>query len=82
MWKRKPGGVRSGAHAGAGEPVVAGVDLDRVEVLGVVAEPVLRRQAARVPVLDQRLVGERAGADANGVHREPYAPALDVHLTL
>ena len=47
-----------------GQPVVRRVRLDRVEALGVVADPRLARaDAARVPDLRQRLVGPRAGAD-------------------
>ena len=47
-----------------GQPVVGRVRLDRVEALGVVADPRLARaDAARVPDLRQRLVGPRAGAD-------------------
>ncbi len=45
------------------QPVVGRVDLDRVEVLRVVAEPLAGRHALRVPVLRERLVGPRAGAD-------------------
>ena len=58
----------AGAHARARQPVVGRVDLDRVEALRVEVEPFLRRQPVRVPVLDQRLVGKGAGADANGAH--------------
>ena len=50
------------------EPVVGRVDLDRVEVLGVVAEPLLAgAHAFRIPVLDERLVGPRARAGADAV---------------
>ena len=54
-------------HPGIGEVVVGRVDLDRVEALGVVPQPCLRRRdAARVPRLDEALVREGAGAEADG----------------
>ena len=47
-----------------GQPVVGRVRLDRVEALGVVADPrFARADATRVPDLRQRLVCPRAGAD-------------------
>ena len=50
-----------------GEVVVGRVDLDRVEALRVVAEPSLRRRdAPRIPGLDEPLVGEAARPEANG----------------
>ena len=51
---------------GRGQPVEGRVDLDRVEALGVVGEAAGRRgDPARVPVLDQPLVGPAAGAEAD-----------------
>ena len=53
-------------HRLLGRDAVEGrVDLDRREALRVVGEPLAGGQAARVPVLDERLVGEGAGADAH-----------------
>ena len=51
-------------HRGVREVVVGRVHLDRVEALGVVGEPRLRgRDAARIPGLEQALVGEAARPD-------------------
>ena len=49
-----------------GQAVVGRVHLDRVEVIGVVAQSLLARaHALRIPVLDERLVGPGAGAGAD-----------------
>ena len=50
------------------KPVVGGVDLDRVEVLRVVAEPVACLQPGRIPVLRECLVGPRTRADPDLSH--------------
>src|SRR5262245_945574 len=50
-------------HLLGGEPVVRGVDLDRVEVLRVPGEPRPGGDAFRVPELRERLVRPRARAD-------------------
>ena len=66
-----PSGVRSAQrcdHLLARQPVVGRVDLDRVEVLGVVREPLAGLHARRVPVLRERVVGPRARADADRRH--------------
>ena len=52
-------------HLLDGQPVVGRVHLDRVEVLGVEAEPRAGRHPLWVPVLRERLVGPRAGADSD-----------------
>ena len=63
---RRPLGPASRRVSGAGSAVERRVDLDDVEALGVVAQPGLgARHAARVPVLDEPLVGPAAGADAD-----------------
>ena len=52
-----------------GKAVERRVDLDGVEALGVVGEPRGRRgHSARVPVLDEALVGPRARADPDHGH--------------
>ena len=59
-----------------GEVVVGRVDLDRVEALRVVAETRLRRRhSARVPGLQQALVGEAARPEADrGGHGRSVGP--------
>ena len=52
-------------HRLARQPVVRRVDLDRVEVLRVVREPLLRRELRRIEVLREGLVGPGARADAD-----------------
>ena len=52
-------------HRLAGQAVVRRVDLDRVEELRVVREPLLRRQLRRIEVLREGLVGPGARADAD-----------------
>ncbi len=47
------------------DAVVRGVDFHRREVLGVPREAGARRSARRIPVLDERIVGPRARADAD-----------------
>jgi putative transcriptional regulator len=65
---RRPGGPFLDVLAGR-QPVEGRVDLDGVEVLRVVGQLVAAgAQPARVEVLLERLVGERAGADADGRH--------------
>ena len=64
------------AGLGRGNGVVARVHLDRVEELGVVAQPALGRAGTpRIPRLDQRLVGPRAGADADRRRQSTYPPS-------
>ncbi len=48
------------------QPVVRRVDLDRVEMLGVVRKAFFRRELRRVEVLRQSLVGPGARSDAHG----------------
>ena len=52
-------------HLLGGQAVVGRVDLDHVEVLRVVAQPLAGRHAFRVPVLGKRLVSPRARPDAD-----------------
>ena len=47
------------------------VDLDRRVALGVPGQALLRGQPFRVPVLDERVVGERARADPDGRSHPP-----------
>ena len=54
------------------EAVVSGVDLDGVEVLRVVGEPLTGGRPARVPVLRERLVGPRARADPDLRHASQH----------
>ena len=64
--RRPLGPLRRGL--GRGQAVEGRVDLDRVEALGVVGEPGRRRgDAARVPALDQAVVGPGAGSDPDQV---------------
>ena len=68
-WKVNSGGVRCAQwprHLRVREVVVRRVDLDRVEPLPVVAQPrSSRRDAARIPRLEQALVGELARPEAD-----------------
>src|SRR5438874_568312 len=50
------------------QAVVRRVDLDRVEVLGVVGESIARLDTGRIPVLRERLVGPGTRADADLRH--------------
>ncbi len=62
-------------HVRVGEGVERRVDLDHVEALGVVAQPRLRRRdAARVPRLEEALVGPAARPEA---HRCRHARTID-----
>jgi hypothetical protein len=47
------------------KPVVGRVELDRVEVLGVVGEPLACREPSRIEVLRERFVRPRARADSD-----------------
>ena len=51
-------------HLGGGEAIEAGVDLDRVEVAGVVGEPVRGAQARRIEVAAPLRMAPAGGADA------------------
>ena len=62
---RRPLGP-AGDHRLGRQPVVGRVDLDRVEVLRVPGEPLLRRQLRRVEPLRERVVRPRARADPHG----------------
>ena len=59
-------------HLFVRQPVIGRVDLDRVEVLGVVRQTVSGLRARRIPVLRERVVGPGAGADADFRHRRQH----------
>ena len=65
-------------HLGCRETVEGRVDLDDVEVVGVVAEPRLgARDAPWIPVLDEPFVGPAAGPDPDGRRDGASAPSSD-----
>src|SRR5262245_61191720 len=63
-----------GDHLLDRQPVIGRVDLDGVEVLGVVRQPVARLRPGRIEVLREGFVGPGARSDANLGHRHRSLP--------